>query len=89
MKPWKPAVGTVVHVGGTVKEIIDESGCTQRAWAQWLGITEKHLSRLVTEQVSLSAPIAVRIERQSGVDADLLMTMQAHWEVDQARVAAR
>lgn len=74
------------HPGGFIRrEIIEPHELTVTAGAEVLGVTRQALSELLNERVSLSADMALRIEKAFGVQMDTLMRMQNAYEIAQAR----
>lgn len=63
-----------------------ERGWFQKNLAEATGMTEKHVSQLLTGKISLSVPVAVLVERVTGLSADLLMIMQVKHDVARARL---
>jgi plasmid maintenance system antidote protein VapI len=60
-------------------------GMTQKAMAEQVGITEKHMSQLCTGRVKLSIDVAVRIGRALNLNwlPGLLLAMQVRDELDE------
>jgi addiction module HigA family antidote len=74
------------HPGGFTKtEIIEPLGLSVTAAAAVLGITRAALSAFLNERSSLSADMAIRIEKAFGVSMDTLMRMQNSFDIAQAR----
>lgn len=74
------------HPGGFVRcEIIEPHELTVTAGAEALGVTRQALSELLNERVSLSADMALRVEKAFGVKMDTLMSMQSAYDIAQAR----
>jgi transcriptional regulator with XRE-family HTH domain len=55
----------------------ERSGHTQRAIAERLGVTEAHLSRLISGERQPSLPLAVKISELTGVPASDLLSRVA------------
>ena len=73
------------HPGGFVKtEIIEPLGLSVTDAARALGITRAALSTFLNEHTSLSADMAIRIEKAFGVSMDTLMRMQNSFDIAQA-----
>ncbi len=73
------------HPGGFVKtEIIEPLGLSVTDAARALGITRTALSTFLNEHTSLSADMAIRIEKAFGVSMDTLMRMQNSFDIAQA-----
>ena len=74
------------HMGEFIREeIIAPLGLTVTAAAEALDVSRGNLSLLLNEKITLSADMALRLEKAFGVSMDLLMRMQSAWEIAQAR----
>ena len=81
MAPTPP--GAFVRV-----EILDELGLNVSAAAQVLGVRRATLSDLVNGNASLSAEMALRIEKAFGVKMETLLNMQAWHDAYEMRLRA-
>jgi len=74
------------HPGGFIRdEIIAPVGLSVTRAAIVLGVTRPALSSLLNARSSLSAEMALRIEKAFGVSMDTLMRMQNSYDIAQAR----
>lgn len=79
--------GSPPHPGRFIRlKIIEPKGLSVTDAASALGVHRVALSRLVNEQASLSAEMAIRIEKAFGVDMADLMRMQSEYDIGQARL---
>ena len=79
---------TPSHPGDFVRtEVIEELGLSVKQAARVLGVRRAALAALLNGNASLSAEMALRIEKAFGLDMDLLLRMQAWY--DAARMRAR
>lgn len=70
------------HPGGFVKsEIIEPLGLSVTEAANVLGITRAALSAFLNERSSLSAEMAIRIQKAFGVSMETLMRMQNSFDI--------
>jgi antitoxin HigA-1 len=70
------------HPGDFIKgEIIESLGLSVTEAAVALGVTRPTLSALLNERSSLSAEMALRIEKAFGVSMDTLMRMQTSYDI--------
>ncbi|MFF0244700.1 ImmA/IrrE family metallo-endopeptidase [Streptosporangium sandarakinum] len=69
-----------VPPGETIREYLDELGMTQRELAARLGLSAKHLNRLVQGLVPLSHEIAQRLELVTGMPARLWNRLEADYQ---------
>src|SRR3990170_6428898 len=68
---------TPPHLGGLIRrEIIEPLGLSVTDAASALGVTRQALSNLLNERTSLSADMALRLEKAFGPKMDHLMRMQ-------------
>ncbi|MFF5248150.1 ImmA/IrrE family metallo-endopeptidase [Streptosporangium sp. NPDC000095] len=75
-----------VPPGETIREHLDELGMTQRELATRLGLSAKHVNRLVQGLVPLSHEIAQRLELVTGMPAKLWNRLEADYQSAQQRL---
>jgi addiction module HigA family antidote len=74
------------HIGGFIRrEIIEPLALSVTEAAQALGVTRQALNNLLNEKSSLSAEMALRIEKAFGPKMDHLLRMQLEYDMAQAR----
>lgn len=56
-------------------------GVSQASLCREVGLSQKHLSAVMTGKTALTAWVAVLIEESTGLDADALMGMQVRYDV--------
>ena len=69
------------HPGYYIKEIIDESGLSQKDFAKRLDTTPKNLSILVRGEQSLSIDIAMKLSRMLGTSVEYWLNLQKSYDV--------
>jgi antitoxin HigA-1 len=75
------------HPGEIIREeIIKTLGLTVTGAAEILGVRRATLSHVTTGKASVSAEMALRLEKAFGVSMDLLLKMQAGYDAAQARM---
>ena len=75
------------HPGEIIREeIIKTLGLTVTGAAEILGVRRATLSHVTTGKASVSAEMALRLEKAFGVSMDLLLKMQAGYDATQARM---
>ena len=75
------------HPGEIIREeIIEALGLTVTSAAEILGVRRATLSDVTNGKTSLSAEMALRLEKAFGVSMDLLLKMQAGYDAAQARM---
>ena len=74
-----------VHPGMMVKPELTERGITQKEFAKMVGVQASHLSEVLNGKRALSADLAVKIEEAIGLPAKLLLSAQAHYDLESAK----
>lgn len=75
------------HPGEVIREdIIKALGLTVNGAAEILGVRQAPRSDVTTGKASVSAEMALRLEKAFGVSMDLLLEMQAGYEAAQVRM---
>jgi addiction module HigA family antidote len=75
------------HPGETIREeIIEALGLTVTSAADILGVRRATLSDVTNGKASVSAEMALRLEKAFGVSMDLLLKLQAGYDAAQARM---
>jgi len=74
------------HPGQFIRmEVIEPLGLSVTQAAKVLGVTRPALSALLNSRASLSAGMALRIEKAFGPKMDTLLRMQTAYEIAEAR----
>jgi HTH-type transcriptional regulator/antitoxin HigA len=76
-----------VPPGGILREAMEERDLTQGQLALATGYSQKHISQLVNGWVRITADAALRLERELGISARLLLHLQADHDLHLARSA--
>ena len=66
--------------GVTIKEQLADREMNQKEFAQRMGISEKHISRLINGEVKLTPEMAVRLEMVLGVPAQFWNNLEAIYQ---------
>ena len=74
----------MTHPGAMIAEWLSESGRSQTWLAQRVGISPKHLNRLVFGFSLYSAHTALALARVTGIDARIWMQWKTDYELSQA-----
>jgi addiction module HigA family antidote len=75
------------HPGEVIREqIVEALGLTVSSAAEILGVRRATLSDVTNGKASVSAEMALRLEKAFGVSMDLLLKMQAGYDGAQARM---
>lgn len=75
--------------GDTLTELLDERSMTQIELAERLGVSPKHVNRVIKGAASVSAELALGLEKVFGASAAFWMTREAHFQADKARLEQR
>ena len=73
------------HPGAVIAEVLEASGLSKSEAARQLGVTRTALYNVIDERSAVSAEMAVRFEAVTGTSADLLVRMQAGYDLWRAR----
>ena len=77
------------HPGGVIRrQIVTPLGLTVTSAAKVLRVSRPAISNLLNERVSLTAEMAIRLEKAFGVDMETLMALQHAFDVAAARARA-
>ena len=72
--------------GATIKEQLDSRGITQKEFAKRMDMSEKHISKLINGEVSLSQDVALRLESVLGLPASFWNNLETRYKEKMARV---
>ena len=75
-----------VPPGATIREQLEIRGMSQREFAQRMGLTENHISRLINGKVELTPDVALRLESVLGAPASFWNNLEAIYREQIARV---
>lgn len=75
--------------GDTLADLLEETGMTQTELAERLGVTLKHVNRIVNGAATISADVALGLERVFGAPASFWMTREAHYQAATTRIEQR
>ena len=68
--------------GDTLAALLEEQSMSQTELAERLGVTLKHVNRVVKGAASISADLALGLEKVFGAPASFWMTREAHFQAD-------
>lgn len=71
--------------GEFLSELLDERGMTQADLARRTGLSQKHISQLVTGDASLSPTTALLLERVTGMPAHMWSRLEANYQTYRSR----
>ena len=76
---------TPTHPGEVIKDELIARGISQKAFALHIGVPYTMLNDILNERRPLSAAVALYIESALGISADLLIGLQADYNMQKAR----
>ncbi len=77
----------VTHPGVLIKDELEAlPGLNQRKLAMEIGVKPSFLSELINGKRSITADIAILLEKSLGIPADYWMKFQSQYEIDKARL---
>ena len=65
--------------------ILEERGLTQKWLAEKIGCAERKISEICNGKRAITAVFAIELEKVFGISAEFWVTMQAKWELHNAR----
>lgn len=76
---------TVVHPGEILREALEERGMNQAEFATRMGLTPKHVNRIIKGHSGYSPLVALHMERVLGISARFWLMALANHELAKAR----
>lgn len=73
------------HPGQHLREYIVERGWNQTELAKRLKMMRPHVNRVLNGRTNIEAPLAVKLERVTGIDARVWLTEQLEYNLARAR----
>ena len=83
-KNENPAPFMAVHPGMMIKPELEKRGITQKEFARMLGMQASHLSEVLRGKRTLSAELALKMEKAIGIPAKTLLNAQTQYELETA-----
>lgn len=75
-----------VHPGMMIKPELEERGISQKDFAIMLKMQPSHVSEVLNGKRTLSAELALKIEKAIGLPAKVLLSAQALYDIESADV---
>ena len=69
----------IISPGQKIREMLRVRGILQKEFAMRMGLTEKHVSKLINGEVQLTVDVAVRLETVLGIPATVWNAMEARY----------
>lgn len=77
-----------VPPGATIREQLEDRGMSQKEFSQRMGMTEKHISRLINGKVDLTHEVALKLESVLGLPASFWNNLEAIYKENIVRAKA-
>lgn len=77
-----------VPPGATIREQLENRGVSQKEFSTRMGMSEKHISRLINGKVELTTDVALRLESVLGLPARFWINMESMYREQLSRVLA-
>ncbi len=88
-QPSVPKLGVRQSAGEFLKVmILEERGLTQKWLAEEIGCAERKISEICNCKRGISASFAIELEKVFGISAEFWVTIQAKWDLYNARIKA-
>lgn len=77
-----------VHPGVTLKENLEFLKISNTELLTRTGISEKHISQILNGKASITADVAIKLEKATGISAEFLNNLQANYEIIVSKIKA-
>lgn len=85
----RPIPFEATHPGSILKEELKERGISHDKFAVTIGVEKFIVSEIINEKRNITPEFALKLETALGVSAEFWMNVQAAYEYDLLRIAAR
>ncbi len=72
----------IIHPGVTLREVLEERNISQSELAHRTGVTEAHISKILSGQKAISVILAQKLEYALGLDATFWVNLQSQYECE-------
>lgn len=79
--PFEPT-----HTGVLLKDELEAINMTQKKLAEIIGVKPSFLNEIIKGKRSVTADMALLLEKALGISADYWLKFQAQYEIDTARI---
>jgi len=86
MSNKKFQAGIAIPPGETLKEVLDDKNITQKELALRLGVTPKHINKIINGTATISSDIALKLESVLGISASFWNKLEASYQETKARL---
>ena len=70
----------IIHPGETLQEVLEDRDMSQKELAIRTGMSDKHISTILSGQKNISASFAKKLEYALGIETEFWMNLQANYE---------
>lgn len=70
----------IIHPGETIAEFLEERNMSQKELAIRCGVSEKHISTVISGQKNISVDFAKKLEYAFGIDAIFWINLQTNYD---------
>ena len=85
----RPIPFEATHPGSILKEELKERGISHDKFAVTIGVAKFIVSEIINEKRNITPDFSLKLEAALGVSAEFWMNVQAAYEYDILRIAAR
>ncbi|MCP4352243.1 MAG: HigA family addiction module antidote protein [Desulfobacterales bacterium] len=75
-----------VHPGEYLEEVLESREIKKKDFAECLGISVRHLSRIISKQELFTSELAVQLERTLGISANIWNNLNTDYSLFDARL---
>lgn len=75
-----------IHPGQTIERLLGDMGMTQRWLAERTGLTEKHISKMISGDASITEDTAVRLTNAIGGSAEFWVNLDSNYRTTNAKI---
>jgi HTH-type transcriptional regulator/antitoxin HigA len=86
MSNEKFQAGIAIPPGETLKEVLDDQNITQKELALRLGVTPKHINKVINGSATISPDIALKLESVLGLPANFWNKLEMDYQETKARL---
>lgn len=74
---------TPVHPGEVLKDELEETGLTQSALAEHIGVLPKTINEICRGKRGISAEMAIKLSKALGASPQFWLNLQNNWQLSQ------
>lgn len=78
--------GIAIAPGETLKEVLDDREMSQKELADRMGVTPKHINKIIKGTAAISHEISIKLENVLGIKASFWNNLESKYQEDKARL---